>query len=155
MGDMYQQYLWIINRVACIAGMRLRRIVFQVNHGQTKLIFVQYFVTVLKVVFGCLADHKVKVKLAHQFGWNFTHIVRHIEGRPLAAISFGMSGLDGQVPVMLDASKGIQIAAVNMPDEDIETFHTTAPFASTSPATLRTLSGDTFRKQRWSMGQSQ
>src|SRR5260221_3415847 len=139
--DMNQQHSRIIDRMAGIDSAGFGRVVFQVDPGQPALLGTQDLELVLEVVLWRLVDDEVQFQIAYLFSGYFAHITVQVEGWAATAVAFGATRFDWQVPVMVDASKGIQIAAVDWPGGNVQTPHGTVPFASRFSATAMTISG--------------
>lgn len=98
--------------------MRFWRIVFQVNSGQTLLYGAENFIGVFKVIFWCLIDDQVKIKVLDLLGRYLMYICGKVKSVTPTAVSLGASRFYGQVPIMIDTGQGIEIAAVNVPDQN-------------------------------------
>ncbi len=139
MGNMNQQHIRIINRVARIDSAGLRRVVLQVDLGQPALLSAQDLKLILEVVLWRLVDNEIQFQITHLLCGHLANIIGQLEGRATTAVPLWTARFGRQVPVMLDTSKGIQITTMDVPGENFQTSHATVPLASRCSATSTTI----------------
>src|SRR6266705_4105176 len=104
--------------MARIDSMWFWGVVLQVNFRQLTLLFAQDLELVLEVVLRRLIDNEIQFQVSYLLCWHLAHIIGQIKGRTTPAVAFRTTGLDWQIPVCINTSQGIEVATMNMPDEN-------------------------------------
>src|SRR6266516_1611943 len=87
------------------------------------MLFTQDFVLILVIIALRLEQDEIKVEPTDISSRNFTQILMSIKGRATSTIAFRTPWLYRNVPIMWNVRKRIEIATVNMPGQDFESFH--------------------------------
>ena len=116
---MDQQYIGVIDGVTSIDGVWLRGVMFEVNFRKQALFIVQNLELVLEVILRGLVDDEIKLQVPNAFRRHLSHIRGEIEGAASPSVALRAARFDREVPVGLDARQCVQVAAMNMPDQDL------------------------------------
>src|SRR5437763_5905109 len=163
--------------MASVHGVGTWRVVLKVDLRELPLRGAQDLILILEVVLGRLIDDEVQIQIPHLMGGDLAHVRGQVEGGPAPAIAYGAPRLDGQIPVVVDAGQRIEVAALDVPDQDLQALHcappvhcwtgaevpvqqprgarhAVTPITSNRSAASITASGSTQYRQRWSIGQT-
>ncbi len=106
-----------------VDGVGARDVVLQIDGGEPLLLWAEQFRHVLAQVLRGLQHDDVEIELADLFGRHLMHGVRQIERRAAAAVPLRTARLDRQEPVVVDARERVEVAAVDVPDENLQPAH--------------------------------
>src|SRR5437764_5983452 len=140
--------------MAGVHGVGPWRVVLKIDRREPALRGTQELILILEVVLWRLVDDEVQVQIPHLLGGDLAHVSGQVERGPAPAVALWSTRLDGQVPVVVDAGQRIEVAAVDVPDQDLQAPHAATPITSKLSAAAITASGSTHCRQRWSIGQT-
>lgn len=119
LSNMNQQDVRIVEWVTCIGGVWPGRVMFQVDTRQAALRWCKQLELIFLIILRTLVENEVQIEPGNLFRGYLAHIIGQVEGWSTPAIALGASGLDRQIPVMLNARQRIEVAAMDMPGQNV------------------------------------
>jgi hypothetical protein len=123
MGDMHQQHIRVVDRVARVGGVFARGIVLEVDARQVALGGAEKFVLVLLELRGVLKHDAVELLPARLVDRQVVHMRSPRYGAAAPGVAWRPARLGQHVEFVRRARQGVQIVAVRVPGEDSEGAH--------------------------------
>ena len=151
-GDVDEQNRRIGEGMPCCRGLRLRRVVLQVDRRQVPLVRAEDVVRVLAQIARRLVDDEIEIEVADTPGRHLVDVIGEVERGAPAAVPLGPAWFDRQVPIVIQPRQRVEVAAVDMPDQNVQPAHSDSGASRDSAATDRVSTEASTWRAAWSTG---
>jgi hypothetical protein len=117
-GDVDEQDLRIVHRMARVGGRGHGRVVLEDDRRQLALLVAEQVMTVHQPVPVRLVQDEIELERGHRIGGDLVHVRRPWERPAAAAIALGPARAHRQVPVHRNTGEVPEVAAVDVPGQD-------------------------------------